>query len=62
MENFGLPESLDYSKVYGLSTEEVEKLNILKPHSLGQASRVSGITPVAITNILIYLRKCKLAK
>ena len=57
MESIRLSENIDYSNVYGLSREEVEKLNAVKPVSLGQASRISGITPAALTNILIYLKR-----
>ena len=49
-----LPASLDYTKVRGLSTEVVQKLNAIKPRSLGQASRISGITPVALSLLLVH--------
>jgi len=56
-ENMLLPGDLDYSKVPGLSKEVVEKLTRLRPESLGRASRVSGVTPAALTAIRIYLKK-----
>ncbi len=52
-----LPEDLDYRLIPGLSNEIVEKLSRQRPVSLGQASRISGITPAAITAIRIYLKK-----
>lgn len=56
-ENTLLPNDLDYSEIKGLSNEVTSKLNDLKPESIGQASRVSGITPAAISILLIYLKK-----
>ena len=61
IENVGLPEDLDYSDIKGLSREVREKLTRIKPQSLGQASRVAGITPAAISLLSIYLRKKKRA-
>ena len=52
-----LPNDLDYSEIKGLSNEVIAKLNDLKPETIGQASRVSGITPAAISILLIYLKK-----
>lgn len=52
-----LPNDLDYSEIKGLSNEVTAKLNDLKPESIGQASRVSGITPAAISILLIHLKK-----
>ena len=56
-ENTLLPVDLDYRQVSGLSNEAVAKLNDHKPGSIGQASRISGITPAAISILLIYLKK-----
>lgn len=56
-ENTRLPVSLDYSNVNGLSNEVIAKLNDHKPASIGQASRISGITPAAISILLIWLKK-----
>ena len=61
MERLGLPEDLDYSRISGLSREVREKLTRIRPRSLGQASRISGITPAALTLLSIYLKKRKLA-
>ncbi len=56
-ENTLLPVDLDYRNVSGLSNEVIAKLNDHKPSSIGQASRISGITPAAISILLIYLKK-----
>ena len=56
-ENTLLPVDLDYHQVSGLSNEVIAKLNDHKPGSIGQASRISGITPAAISILLIYLKK-----
>ncbi len=56
-ENTRLPIDLDYHHVSGLSNEVIAKLNESKPCSIGQASRISGITPAAISILLIYLKK-----
>ena len=56
-ENFLLPEDLDYQDVRGLSKEAQQKLNKHRPQTLGQASRISGITPAAASLLLVYLKK-----
>ena len=56
-EDTVLPIELDYAEIKGLSNEVVTKLNEIKPESIGQASRISGITPAAISILLIYLKK-----
>ncbi|MDN2664728.1 tRNA uridine-5-carboxymethylaminomethyl(34) synthesis enzyme MnmG [Psychromonas sp. 14N.309.X.WAT.B.A12] len=56
-EDTVLPRDLDYSEIKGLSNEVTAKLNDIKPESIGQASRVSGITPAAISILLIHLKK-----
>jgi tRNA uridine 5-carboxymethylaminomethyl modification enzyme len=55
IEEKGLPETLDFSQIYGLSREAREKLLKHKPHSVGQASRISGVTPADISVLLVYL-------
>lgn len=52
-----LPADLDYKNVKGLSNEVIVKLNDAKPQTVGQASRISGITPAAISLLLVYLKK-----
>jgi tRNA uridine 5-carboxymethylaminomethyl modification enzyme len=57
IEQKKIPSDFDYNIIPGLSNEIKEKLNKIKPVTLGQASRVSGVTPAAITVITIYLKK-----
>ncbi|HEY0635261.1 MAG TPA: tRNA uridine-5-carboxymethylaminomethyl(34) synthesis enzyme MnmG [Gammaproteobacteria bacterium] len=57
LEQQKLPAELDYTEVSGLSTEVREKLNRAKPESIGQAARLPGITPAAISLLLIHLKK-----
>ena len=52
-----LPADYDYSTVSGLSNEVVAKLTDVRPQTIGQASRISGITPAAISLLLVYLKK-----
>ena len=56
-ESYPLPESLDYTQVVGLSKEVQQKLNLHKPTSLGQAGRISGVTPAALSLLLVHLKK-----
>jgi len=56
-ENMQFPEQLDFSLVKGLSSEVVQKLNNVQPKSLGQAGRISGVTPAAISLLLVYMKK-----
>ena len=59
MENVSLPEDLDYGKINGLSREIMEKLTFVRPRSLGQAYRIAGVTPAAISVLSVYLYKMK---
>ncbi|GAK87196.1 tRNA uridine 5-carboxymethylaminomethyl modification enzyme GidA [Vibrio ponticus] len=61
-ENTKLPADLDYKQVSGLSNEVVLKLSEAKPESIGIASRISGITPAAISILLVHLKKQGLLK
>ena len=56
-ESFPLSESLDYTQVLGLSKEVQQKLNLHKPGTLGQAGRISGVTPAALSLLLVHLKK-----
>jgi tRNA uridine 5-carboxymethylaminomethyl modification enzyme len=56
-ENLRLPDDLDYSQVAALSFEVRQKLSKHRPETLGQASRISGVTPAAISLLLIHLKK-----
>ena len=51
---------MDYGAISGLSSEMIEKLNQVKPDTIGQASRIPGMTPAAISLLLVYLKKQKL--
>lgn len=62
MENKKLPVDLDYMAINGLATEAKQKLHEVRPLSVGQASRVSGVNPADISILLIYLEQGKLAK
>jgi tRNA uridine 5-carboxymethylaminomethyl modification enzyme len=61
MEQLRLPEDFDYSIISGLSREVREKLTRINPRSLGQAARISGITPAAISLLSVYLKRKKSA-
>jgi tRNA uridine 5-carboxymethylaminomethyl modification enzyme len=56
-ESLRLPDTLDYREVRGLSIEVQQKLNQHKPESIGQAARISGITPAAISLLLVHLKR-----
>jgi tRNA uridine 5-carboxymethylaminomethyl modification enzyme len=57
IERMKIPSRIDYRKIPGLSTEVKEKLGRIKPYSLGQASRISGITPSAISVLMVHLKR-----
>ena len=56
-EDLRLPDDLDYRTVRGFSTEVQQKLNLHKPETVGQAARISGITPAAIALLLVHLKR-----
>jgi tRNA uridine 5-carboxymethylaminomethyl modification enzyme len=56
MESARLPMNLDYRNVRGLSAEVQQKLNLHHPETIGQAARISGITPAAISLLLVHLK------
>jgi tRNA uridine 5-carboxymethylaminomethyl modification enzyme len=56
-EDCALPPDLDYREVRGLSAEVQQKLNHHRPETIGQAGRISGITPAAISLLLVYLKR-----
>ncbi len=58
-ENTPLPKEINYQKVHGLSFEVSQKLSQYRPETLGQASRISGVTPAAISLLLVHLKKEK---
>lgn len=57
IETLKLPEDIDYSKVKGLSAEVQQKLNQHKPETVGQASRISGVTPAAVALLMVHLKR-----
>lgn len=56
LEEMTIPAHIEYSSIKGLSNEEIQKLNIVRPNTLGQAQRISGVNPSAIQSIMIYLK------
>jgi tRNA uridine 5-carboxymethylaminomethyl modification enzyme len=56
-ENLDLPDEIDYQQVTGLSNEVEQKLSAFRPKTLGQASRMSGVTPAAISLLLVHLKR-----
>lgn len=62
LENKRIPEDINYDEVYGISTEARDKLKRINPTSIGQASRISGVSPADITTLLIYLESKKNTK
>ena len=55
-DDLRLPPDLDYAQVHSLSIEVQQKLNRAKPETIGQASRISGVTPAAISVLLVHLK------
>ncbi|MBP3041302.1 tRNA uridine-5-carboxymethylaminomethyl(34) synthesis enzyme MnmG [Bacillaceae bacterium Marseille-Q3522] len=62
MENKKIPENIDYSQINGLATEAKQKLIKVRPLSLAQASRISGVNPADISILLVYLEQGRIAK
>jgi len=61
LENVEMPSDFSYSDVRGLSNEVVQKLTDIRPSTLGQAARISGVTPVAISLLAVFLKKAGVA-
>ena len=59
LEEKRIPQGIDFKNIPGLSTEVKEKLSKIKPVSIGQASRISGVTPSAISILIVYLEQLK---
>ncbi len=62
IEHIKIPADLDFHAINGISTEIKEKLAIYRPISVGQASRISGITPVAISLLMVYLKNVRYSR
>ncbi|MFP5108394.1 tRNA uridine-5-carboxymethylaminomethyl(34) synthesis enzyme MnmG [Neobacillus sp. C211] len=62
MEDKKIPENIDYDKVSGLATEARQKLKLVKPLSIAQASRISGVNPADVSILLVYLEQGKIAR
>ncbi|RSL29801.1 tRNA uridine-5-carboxymethylaminomethyl(34) synthesis enzyme MnmG [Salibacterium salarium] len=62
MEEKKIPQNIDYTQISGLASEAIQKLSEVKPISVGQASRVSGVNPSDISILLVYIEQGKLAK
>jgi tRNA uridine 5-carboxymethylaminomethyl modification enzyme len=60
-ENLVIPENIDYAKARGLSTEVLQKLCETRPQTIGQAARIPGVTPAAISLLLVHLKKIQQA-
>jgi tRNA uridine 5-carboxymethylaminomethyl modification enzyme len=62
MENKKIPENIDYDAVSGIATEARQKLKLVKPLSIAQASRISGVNPADISILLVYLEQGRIAR
>lgn len=58
-EEMPLPKGFDYNQIRGLSSEVIQKLNKIQPYSIAQAGRISGVTPAALSLLLVHLKKQK---
>lgn len=56
-ENLRIRDDIDYSQIGGLSTEMIQRFNTVRPQTIGEASRITGVTPAAVTALLGYLKK-----
>ena len=57
LEKKQIPDSIDYNKVRNIATEARQKLSQIRPLTIGQASRISGVNPADITMLLVYLKR-----
>ena len=62
MENKKIPENIDYNAISGIATEAKSQLNEVRPLSIAQASRISGVNPADISILLVYIEQGKIAK
>jgi len=56
-QSLTIPPDFDYSRIKGLSNEVRQKLESIRPENLGQATRISGVTPAAVSLLLVYLKR-----
>ncbi|MDD5436787.1 MAG: tRNA uridine-5-carboxymethylaminomethyl(34) synthesis enzyme MnmG, partial [Candidatus Omnitrophica bacterium] len=59
IERIRIPDGIDYKNINGISAEIKEKLEKIRPVNLGQASRISGVTPAAVSILIVYLEKTR---
>ena len=57
LENSMIPENYDYKKIKSLSAEALEKLSAIRPKSIGQASRISGVSPSDVSILMVHMKK-----
>ena len=62
MKNSGIPRDFDYRQVYGLSNEALEKFLAIRPATIAQALRIPGMTPAAVSMVVLFLRKAERSK
>jgi tRNA uridine 5-carboxymethylaminomethyl modification enzyme len=62
MDEKKIPDGIDYYAIGGLATEAKQKLDEVRPLSIGQASRVSGVNPADVSILLVYIEQGKIAK
>mgnify|MGYP000143921401 FL=1 len=57
LEDSVIPENYDYNKIKSLSAEALEKLSAIRPKSIGQASRISGVSPSDVSILMVHMKK-----
>ena len=57
LEKLKIPEDIDYHQVHNLASEALQKLSTVRPSTIAQASRISGVNPADISILMIYLKK-----
>lgn len=62
MDNKKIPENIDYDAINGLATEAKDRLKTVRPLSVGQASRVSGVNPADVSILLVYIEQGQIAR
>ena len=62
LESKIIPDDIDYNEITGLRKEAIQKLNKMKPRSIGQASRISGVSPADISVLLVYMEQFRRKK